>query len=226
MTDADQYERIGSALDRFQEAHFWIHNMEQCYHRADQIRWFLNVFLKALDEVPQLVSMSLQNANGFAPWFREQKELLKADPLISTLSKTRDFVVHQNMLLPSSAGSVGITELRGMKLGLQLPIHPLEDSQDALIRTARVMKEHEDILGLITPDEDSLPAVHREWQLDDFDEELVDLCARAWLRMGQTLTEVMRWQGVEPLPLSLDCRHGRGDYRMFMMSREKLMELI
>jgi hypothetical protein len=44
-----------------------------------------------------------------------------------------------------------------------------------------------DFLGVLVPDEDSMPCVRREWHLAEFDEELVDLCARAWLRIGETI---------------------------------------
>ena len=48
------HTKIESALDRLEEAHFWIHKMEEHYHNADPFRWHLNAFLKALREVPQL----------------------------------------------------------------------------------------------------------------------------------------------------------------------------
>lgn len=155
------YEKIGSALDRFQEAHFWIHMMEQYYHNADPFRWHLNVFLKALKEVPDLLQMAMQNEEGFPGWFREQRKELNSDPLIAALSKQRDLVVHRSMLVPESSGTVGITEGRGFKAGLTAPIHPLEDSDEALLRYAIQFKDF-DFLDLVTPDEDSLPCVQRE----------------------------------------------------------------
>jgi hypothetical protein len=222
MASSDPYEKIGSALDRFQEAHFWIHMMDQHYHYADPFRWHLNVFLKALKEVPDLLQMAMQNAAGFAQWFRDYRKELAEDPLISTLAKQRDIVVHRSMLVPKSSGMIGITEGRGFKAGVSLPIHPLEDSDDAILRCARSFK-NTDILGLITPDEDSVPCVQREWRLEEFDEELVDLCARAWLRLGETIDAVLRWQGAEPPPLSLDCRHGGKRFRIKLYNREELM---
>lgn len=219
--DTEPYDRIGAALDRFQEAHFWIHEMEAYYHQADQFRWFLNVFLKALKETPGLVQMAMQNEDGFTAWFREQQKELRTDPLIDVLSEKRDFVVHQNMLVPESSGVIGITEGRGFKAGISAPIHPLENSEDALVRLAQATKEV-DFLGLITPDEDSLPCVQREWRLKEFDEELVDVCAGAWLRMGETLEAALRWQGADPPPLSLDCRHDSRGVRMKVFDRDAL----
>ena len=74
--DEKIYARISPALDRFQEAHFWIHGMENAYHSAEIFRWHLNVFLKAIKEIPNLISMALQNDEGFNEWFKSCKLIL------------------------------------------------------------------------------------------------------------------------------------------------------
>jgi hypothetical protein len=205
------YDKLTSALDRFQEAHFWLHMMEQHYHSADLFRWHLNVFLKALKEVPDMISMALQNERNFPAWFRTQRKTLLDDPLMQAFSKGRDQIVHREMLVPRSRAEVGITELRGMKLGMTFPVHPLEDSDAGMERYLQSVKRAKDskmadFLGVLMPDEDSLPCVRREWRLADFDQELIDLCARAWLRTGETLAAALRWLGEDPPPQTLTCR--------------------
>ena len=207
------YDKLTSALDRFQEAHFWLHMMEKHYHSADEFRWHLNVFLKALKEVPDMISMELQNEKYFPAWFRTQRKTLFDDPLMQAFSKGRDQIVHREMLVPKSRAVVGITELRGMKAGMTFPVHPLEDSDAGMERYLRSVKraghsEMADFLGVLMLDEDSLPCVRREWRLAEFDEELVDLCARAWLRTSETLVAVLRWLGEDPPPQTLSCRSG------------------
>ena len=81
------YDKLTSALDRFQEAHFWLQMMEQHYHSADQFRWHLNVFMKALKEVPDLIAQELHNEKDFPVWFWEQRATLFNDPLMQALSK-------------------------------------------------------------------------------------------------------------------------------------------
>jgi hypothetical protein len=198
---------IESALDRFREAHYWIHTLEQNYHHADPFRWHFNSFLKSIKEVPSLVSMGLQNRKGFSSWFKPQRERLTSDPLMNYLATQRDFVVHRGMLVPSSKGSIGITEGRGFKLGLTFPVHPLEDSDDAMHRYLHYVLEHNDFLQILMPDDDSLPCIHREWRLPNFEQELVELAAQAWLRTGETVNKVVAWLGPEPPELSLSCRH-------------------
>lgn len=201
-------DRIPASFDRFQEAHFWIHGMEAHYHHAAQFRWHLNAFLKSINEVPQLVQMELQNQPGFTDWWRETSARLRDDPLIAYFSKQRDVVVHQRMLVPKSRCAVGATELRGMKLGMGLKINPREDSAHAMHRYLAVAAERGDFFGILIPDEDSIPCVHRVWRLSGFEDDINEVCAQAWLRTGETMTEVIHWMGAEPPPLSLDCRHG------------------
>jgi hypothetical protein len=216
--------KIESCSDRFQESHFWIHSMEQFYHYADPFRWHLNAFLRSLKEVPQLLQMELQNEAGFSKWFRNHRAKLASDPLISFLSKQRDYVVHRGMLIPGSKGAIGLTEGRGIKFGLSFPIHPLEDSDHAMHRYLSVSKEHGDILELLRPDEESLPCVKREWRIPSFDEEVLDLAAVAWLRVGETIASVLHWLGVEPPQLSLDCRHSSQQVQYKLYERNELRQ--
>lgn len=215
-------DRIEPSFDRFREAHFWIHGLEAHYHYAEQFRWHLNAFLKAIKEVPHLLQMDLQNEPGFSGWFREQKALLCDDPLIAHFSKQRDIVVHQRMLLPDSRCAVGVTELRGMKLGMGLNVDPRTDSDHAMHRYLAAAAERGDFLGILMPDEDSIPCVQRIWRLSGFDEDIVALCARAWLRTGETFADVVRWLGAEPPPLSLDCRHADQKVQFKIYDRDKL----
>jgi len=217
--------RISAAIDRFQEAHFWLHMMQQFYHDADPFRWHLNVFLKAIKEVPQIVQMELQNVEGFSAWFRPHYQELKDDELYGLLSKNRDFVVHRGMLVPNTRAVLGVTEGRGMKLGLTLEVHPLEDSVAAMERYLHHAIRDGDFLGLLTPDEDSLPCVERHWGLKDHDDELIDLCGKTWLRVGKTLDQVLRWLGEEDVPeLSLACLHSNQRVHFRLFQREQLIE--
>jgi hypothetical protein len=215
-------DRIPASFDRFQEAHFWIHGMETYYHLSAHFRWHFSAFLKALKEIPQLLQMELQNEPGFIAWFRDRRDLRARDPLIAYLSKQRDIVVHRDMLVPNSRCSVGITELRSMKLGMGVSSNPLEDSEHAMHPFLYMVAERGDVFSILTPDEDSVPCVHRIWRLTGFDEEVIELCARGWLRTGETLAEVIRWLGAEPPPLSLDCRHGEQNVQFKLFDREKL----
>ena len=216
------YARIDAALDRHQEAHWWIHKLDEHYHQADLFRWHLNAFLKAIKEVPLLVAGALQNERGFSAWFRDVRAELQDDPLMSALSKKRDFIVHRGMLVPNSSGFVGITELRGMKFGMRFPVYPLEDSADAMDRYLLAIAEAGDFLGILQDDEDSLPCVERTWQLEEIDGDLVDICARAWQRTGEAINLVSQRFDARELPLGLECRHASDKMRFKLFDRANL----
>jgi hypothetical protein len=200
----EELERLSPALDRLQEAHFWLHGLEAHYHNADPFRWHLNAFLRAIKEIPQLISMGLQNRIGFAAWFRPHRDALSSDPLIQKLAKDRDLVVHQGMLMPRSSAAIGITEGRGMKLGIGMPVSPFTDSDDAM----QSYLKGKDILDILMDDEDSIPCVERHWRLDAFgDEDIVDVCAKAWLRTASVLTNVLTELGGPEFAPDLSCRH-------------------
>ena len=224
MSDCPQ-EKLHSALDRFQEAHFWIHGMRDYYHHASQFRWHLNAFLRALKEIPDLIRMGMQNEVGFKSWFQEQWQDLRSDPLIKDLFKKRDIVVHQQMLLPQSKGTVGITEGRGFKMAMNATFPPWQDSDEAILQYAVQFREF-DFLGLVTPDEDSIPCVYREWRLPEFDDEVVELCSRSLLRIGEVINAVIGWQGAEPTPVSLDCRHAEEQVKWKLYDRSTLIKQV
>jgi hypothetical protein len=220
----DELERLWPAGDRLQEAHFFLHGLEDYYHFADPFRWHLNAFLRPIKEIPQLISMGLQNRAGFPDWFKSHKAELAGDPLISYLSKQRDFVVHRGMLMPRSSGSLGVTEGRGMKLGMGFPIDPLTDSDDAIRRYLEVATtSSKDFLGILIEDEDSLPCVERHWGLEVFgDADLVDLCAQAWLRVASLLQAVVKELDGPGLTPQLDCLHSSRTVRYRVYDRSDL----
>ena len=160
------WDKVEASVDRFNEAHFYIHMMEAHYHRSDPFRYSLASFMRALKEVPAIVSMELQNEDGFVTWNRPERERLRSDALISHLNHQRDVVVHRQMLLPSSTACIGLTEGRGVKLGMQLSVDPRVDSDEMMLRYLHATAhDGNDVLGLLRPDEDSLPCVQREWRI-------------------------------------------------------------
>ncbi|WP_238232728.1 hypothetical protein [Methylobacterium thuringiense] len=222
MAKKSTLDRLEPAFDRFQEAHFWIHGLERYYHEAEAFRWHLNVFIKAIKEITPLVRKALQNEIGFKDWFEPFGERLSTDPLLCKLSDNRDYIVHHGMLALESSGSLGITEGRGIKLGLSFPINPNEDSDDAMKSFIRALAVNGDFLGFLAEDEDSLPCVERYWRLPSIDEDIVDVCARAWLTLGETMSAVAEWCGVERPQFNLQCRHSSQQLHFKIYNRKGL----
>tara|TARA_Y100001978_G_scaffold161351_1_gene147638 strand:+ start:429 stop:1202 length:774 start_codon:yes stop_codon:yes gene_type:complete len=220
-------KKIEPAIDRFQEAHYWIHMLEEHYHRADLFRWHLNVFLKAIKEVKDILQMNLQNLPNLLKFCKTERARLKANPLISALSKKRDFIVHQSRLVPNSKGIIGICDsTRKIRLGFGVPIDPLEDSDIAMMRYVEFLRqtgiEHDLILE---PDEDTIPCIQREWRLPEFEDEIVSLCIVAWMELGQIITNALELLEDPHEGFSLDCRrHNKQTYTTKLYDREKLID--
>ncbi|MGE8126583.1 hypothetical protein ACQKQD_06355 [Methylobacterium sp. NPDC080182] len=222
MAKKNLLDRLEPAFDRFQEAHFWIHGLERHYHQAEPFRWHLNVFIKAIKEIIPLIRKALQNETGFKDWFEPFGKKLSTDPLLRQLSSNRDYVVHHGMLALKSSGWLGITEGRGIKLGLSFPVNSNEDSDDAMRAFIGALAVNGDFLGFLAEDEDSLPCVERYWRLPGSDEDVVDVCARAWLILGETMAEVAEWCGVERPQFELQCRHSSQQLHFKIYNRKFL----
>jgi transposase len=155
-----------------------------------------------------------------ADWFRQALAERGITACIPSKSNRKKPIEHDRTLYTF----VGITEGRGLKFGVTFQIHPLEDSDRGMDKYLRHAKADEDFLGILMPDEDSMPCVEREWRIPQLDDEITDVCAQAWLRMGETIREVMEWQGAKAPPLSLDCRHSSQRVRFKLYDREKLIK--
>lgn len=185
---------LESSLDRLNEAAWFIHMMEHHYHQADQFRWSLSSFLRTLKEVLQLVTIEVQHNKKLSAWLRTEKERLHQDPLLGFLFKQRDIVVHKAMLKPASKGMVGYTRGRGLKLGMGIPIDPLDDSEVAILKYIYFAAKDKDFMGILYTEEDGsgeYTCVQREWRLQQFpDEELTRLAAKAWEDVAKVAYEV------------------------------------
>lgn len=228
MKSCNPLEKIEPAFDRFMEAHFWIHQLEDTYHYADKFRWCLNAYLKSIKEIPLLLSVKLQNTPGFTTWYKPHREQLLGDKLLNFLSEKRDFVVHRGMFVPNSHGEIGITEGRNFKLGIKYEVSSLEDSDTAMSRFLNMVavRPELDFMGILVPDDDSEPCIHRVWRLPEFKEDVLELTSQAWLRTGKTLNEVVHWLGGQPKKLALDCRRSAQKINFKLYNRNKLNEEI
>lgn len=202
---------LESSLDRLEEAAWFIRMMEEHYHQADRFRWSLNSFLRTIKEVLQLVTMEVQQHREVSAWLRGEKKKLSQEPLIDFLFKQRDMVVHKSMLKPASKGTVGFTRGRGLKLGLGIPIDPLADSEDAILRYIHIAAKDKDFLGILYTEEDGggeYTCVQREWRLDRFpDQELTQLAAQAWERVAKITLEAATKLGATVIDPKFELRN-------------------
>ncbi|WP_434352937.1 hypothetical protein VH441_06990 [Psychrobacter sp. HD31] len=155
-----------------------------------------------------MVTMEVQGDERLKSLVASKKSELSEDPLIHFLYKQRNLVVHKSMLKPASKGSVGFTRGRGMKLGLNIPIDPLSDSEEGIKRYIAHAAKNSDFLGILYTEEDGggeYTCVQREWKLEQFPEdEITKLAATAWDKVAQAFFDVADEMGAKLIKPSFE----------------------
>ena len=202
------HSKIESALDRWTECHWHIHQMENNYHLPDPFRYSLNSFIRSVKEIPQLLQMGLQNSPDYQGTYKPFVDSIRSNPLFSKLSMRRDFIVHEGMLNVLSTGHIGCVEGKKVKISFRFPVSPLESSDDAYERFKQLCRSDSTIRSMVGPDCDSSPCVWREWKIEDFpDMELLELTITAWRLIGEVISKIVVLHGGENLDLTFSCGH-------------------
>lgn len=221
------HRNLESALDRWSECHWHIHQMEVHYHAPDLFRYSLNSFIRTIKEIPQLLKMELQNHEAFQTTLKPIIDTLKSDQLFGQLSKQRDFIVHQGMLDVLSSGQVGTTEGRGFKMAIGFNVSPQESSEEAYERYKEACRRSKEFRGAFGPDCDSRPCIRREWKLSTFPEvEALDLAITGWRTAGEVISKIVVALGGEALDLSFPCRHEPERVKTRMFSQREFFKSV
>lgn len=218
---------IEASLDRWEEIHWQIHQIERNYHEPKGVRYSFNALIRAAKEVPQILSMELQNRSDYRTSIKPILEQLRTDPLFSLLSTKRNFVVHQGMLEIMSKGSIGTTEGRGWKIGLPFQVHPTESSDEAYERFKKMCRADPKIRGMLGPDCDSRPMIRRVWLLPDLPEQdFLEIADSSWRTCGEILSDIVVHLGGVPLDLQLTCRHDPEKVRTKIYSQDDFFRTV
>ena len=222
------HKQLEASLDRWQEVHWQIHQIEQYYHTPDGVRYSFNALIRAAKEIPQIMSMELQRRADYQKQIEPQIERLKSDPLFSLLSKKRDYVVHHGMLDVNSTGTIGTTEGRGRwKIGFPFSVRPWESSDEAYLRFVEMCKADNDVRKLMGPDCDSWPILQRKWCLPEFpDQDFLGIAVTAWRTSGEVLSSILTHLGADGLDLELQCAHDPERVRSREFSQEEFFRVV
>lgn len=197
---------INASLERWDEAHWFIHQMETYFHKPDQFRYSANAFIRSIKEIPQILKMEMQNHKKYKSDIKPCIDALKTNNLFYLLSKKRDYIVHQGSLKLHSKGMVGTTEGRGFKIGLSMPIPPEVSSDQAYGWFKDACKNDKILRGAFGPDCDSSPCIERSWKISEFpDEDLLEVCIKAWKEVSAVLSNIIMLLDGPPLNTALQC---------------------
>jgi hypothetical protein len=195
------------SLDRWNECHWHLHQMEAHYHEPEPFRYSCNSFLRAVKEVPDALSNDLQKHREVKAKIKPQFDVFSKNDFLYALGKQRDFIVHHGALNLNSHGRIGTTEGAKIKIVFPFQVHPWETSDAAYERYKALCKTDKVLRGL-GPDCDSAPALWRTWVIPQFpNRDLLDIAFEAWSHLGELLSVAVEAFGGEKLDLSLPCRH-------------------
>lgn len=211
-----------SSIDRWQECHWYLHQMELHYHDPEPFRYSLNSFIRAAKEVPGILQADLQNNAHVRAQVATEFETLNQNTLFVTLKKRRDFLVHRGMLEPQSKGSVGTTEGGRIKIAMPFPVFPHESSDEAYERYVASCRTSKVWRQLSGPTPASDPAIWRTWLIPQFPErDLLEVAFEAWLLTGRLLSATKVALGEPLLDLTMSCRHSGRDIQIKRFSRRE-----
>ncbi|MEV0712753.1 hypothetical protein [Nocardia aurea] len=109
---------VPTAHERFEEAHWHLHQMLWNYHIPQPFRFSANAFLYALKSVMDMLRLDLENT-PHAAWRNQRITELKKEPIFRTFSQGRDIVMHRKPLIQSSRVERGLIKHGKVKLALE-----------------------------------------------------------------------------------------------------------
>lgn len=221
------HKTIEAALDRWTEVHWHIHQIERSYHNPDGVRFAFNSLIRSAKEIPQILTMELQNHPLYKMTFHPLIENLRRDPLFNLLSAKRDFIVHRGMLDVHSKGMIGTTEGRDWKIGGPFYVHPNESSDEAYARFIDLCKSNRDVRNLLGPDCDSWPMLERKWCLPEFpDKDFLEIAVTAWRTCGDIISDILVILGANRLDTELRCAHDPAKVRRKEYSQAEFFRIV
>lgn len=207
MTVACVHDHLDSSLDRLNECHWHIHQMEGNYHVPDGFRYALNSFIRAIADVPAMLNKNLERHEAARRAVKPKLKAMEETALFSILKLRRNFIVHQGMLAVNSHGSAVTLEGSKVKFSFPFKVAPWESSDDAYERF-KDMCRNDNLWRGLGPDCDSSPGILRTWAIPQLpNREMLEVAFEAWMLTGNLLSDAVMALGGEPLDLRLTCLH-------------------
>lgn len=220
------HNELELSLDRWNECHWYLHQMEANYHEPEPFRYSCNSFLRSVKEVPQALMNDIQKHPNIRDKIQLNFQQVRDNELFRTLAKQRDFVVHHGALNLNSQGLIGTMEGPKIKIAFPFRVHPWERSADAYERYKEMCRSDEFLRGL-GPDCDSTPALWRTWMIPQFPgRDLLDVAFDAWVLLGQLLSSTIEALGGEKLDLSMPCRHDTKQIQLKRFSQHEFFKSV
>lgn len=192
---------IHDAHDKLEEAYYFLLEMANSYHRADDFRFNLTVFIQSLRGVTFMLQNYKSKFIGFDDWYKVKQEEMKNNPCLKKFCDARTVVVHKRSLQAKSKIEVGVFRGRNIKCIISFEnLHPFLDSISIFNYIAPKLIN----LGLIDKNHSSIGeqlGIRRNWYCDEIGEkEVLSTCYDAYLSMCSIIAEAHSHFNLEFVP--------------------------
>jgi len=174
--------------DRYKEAEHFINAMETDYHDPRKFRFALNAFLASARAVQTLLQKDLEK-RGDVKWWNQRKTPQSLDPLLQTLSLSRNATLHQASVYDGSRVAVGLFRGRRWKLGMGADLAHDRTSHSLLLEWQR-----SELATMFLDDERSdlgeQYGVLRQYFIESLstDEDVLRTCRRIFIKIDALLS--------------------------------------
>ncbi len=185
------------AHERFDEAHWFLHQMMEHYHEPMLFRFNVNAFLSALKSVLSMLIRDLESAEHKA-WREVKLRELNTDPLFRAFSQGRDLVVHRGRLVANSQVEMGRFKYYKLAFVLQRDLHTDLSSEALLRRLQTADKGDGFFIGgdrSFIGEQLGVRRLYFEPKLSS-DKDVFTAAHEAWLKVGLVLGEAHERFGV------------------------------
>lgn len=191
-----------STHEKFDEAHWFAHEMVRLYHEGQPFRFVMSAFLQAARSTTFFLQKDLRRVSGFRSFYQAAQNEMKSDPTLRRLNAYRVKVVHEGSLTLASKMYIGKFRYGRAKLGFgNLELDPLTP-------TAAVMNAMRNSFGLVSPWRDGGEelGVHRKWVLQELaSEELIAFARASLQKIGSVVCRAHTIAGVPEPEVDLSC---------------------
>ena len=186
---------IPSTHDKLLEAHWFLHEMADYYHRPDQFRYMFSAFLQAARNITWVMQKELSRTDGFREWYAEKQSAMAENAALRTLNQLRVKTTKKEALFAASECWGGDFKHGRQKSGTTLPLPANVSSDVGVMRLRRAwdgwLHPHRVFIG-------EEFGVERRWKLPEVeDRELLEYSTCCWEALAAVVSEAHVFAGGE-----------------------------
>ena len=194
-----RFEPIHASLDRLQEGHYCLHQMEENYHQPESFKYSAYSTIRVLGDTYEVVYGECVKKSNDRETFKKLRKNLLNLPQAEVVRDARNTLSHSGNLTFVDRLAIGNGSVRKMRNSM--PARP--DPDMSTIELCRSQKN-------FWQDEDFQSLGYRRWYISEMSEnvEAIEYLSEYWLRLSVYVKNTLELLelGKEIPSFNLDCR--------------------